>query len=170
MHGDEPYSRHESDGQRLDRNFNEQLQEVRIAQAGVQILFAFLLTLPFQSRFTVLTPVQLRIYFVILTASALSVVFFTAPVAIHRVLFRRGVKDFIVKYTSGLLSWGLFTLALAVVGGVVLVLDVLFSPVLAIVTGAAVALLALALWVAVPEWHKRTTPSHNREEEPSGDD
>jgi hypothetical protein len=164
MDGFEPYSRHESDGERLDRNFNEQLQEVRIAQAGVQILFAFLLTLPFQARFTLLSGVQLRIYFVILIASALSVVFFTAPVAIHRVLFRRGVKDFIVKYTSALLSCGLFTLALAVVGGVVLVLDVLFSTTLAVVSGVIVGLLAIALWVAVPEWHKRTTPSHNREE------
>ncbi len=152
----ESYSRHESNAQRLDRNFNEQLQEVRIAEAGVQILFAFLLTLPFQARFSALSGLQLRIYFVILVASALSVVFFTAPVAIHRVLFRQGVKDFIVTYTSTLLSLGLVTLAIAVIGGVVLVLDVLFGTVLAIVTGVVLAVLAVALWVAVPQWHRRS--------------
>lgn len=163
MDGFQSYTRHESDGQRLDRNFSEQLQEVRIAQAGVQILFAFLLTLPFQSRFSVLTGGQRRIYFVILIASALSVVFFTAPAAMHRVLFRHGVKDFIVTYTSALMSCGLFTLAVAVIGGVVLVLDVLFSTALAIGAGAGVGLFAVALWVAVPEWHKRTTPPRRRE-------
>lgn len=157
MVGHEPYSRHESDAERLDRNFNEQLQEVRIAQAGVQILFAFLLTLPFQARFSVLTGLQRGVYFVILVASALSVVFFTAPVAIHRVLFRRGVKDFIVTYTSMLLSLGLVTLAVAVIGGVVLVLDVLFSTAVATATGVAIAVLAVALWIVVPEWHRRIT-------------
>ncbi|MDN5794909.1 MAG: DUF6328 family protein [Intrasporangium sp.] len=151
-----PYDRHESEAQRLDRNFNEQLQEVRIAQAGVQILFAFLLTLPFQSRFTVLNEVQLRIYFAILVASALSVVLFTAPVAMHRVLFRQGVKDFVVRYTSALVSWGLFTLAVAIVGGVFLVLDVLFSATPALAVCTVLGLLTVALWLVLPGWRKRT--------------
>jgi hypothetical protein len=153
----ESYSRNESDGERLDRNFSEQLQEVRIAQAGVQILFAFLLTLPFQQRFTILTGPQRSIYFVTLIAAALSVVFFTAPVATHRVLFRHGVKDFIVRYTSLLTLCGLATLALSVVGGVTLVLDVLFSATVAAAVGGGIVLLATVLWVVVPEWHRRTT-------------
>jgi hypothetical protein len=153
----EGYSRHESDGERLDRNFSEQLQEVRIAQAGVQILFAFLLTLPFQQRFTILNGTQRWIYFVTLIAAALSVVFFTAPVATHRVLFRHGVKDFIVRYTSLLTLCGLATLAVSVVGGVTLVLDVLLTTGVAAAVGAVIVLLAAVLWVLVPEWHRRTT-------------
>jgi hypothetical protein len=157
------YTRDESEAQRLDRNFNEQLQELRIAQAGVQILFAFLLTLPFQQRFTILDSTQRSIYFVTLIAAALSVVFFTAPVATHRVLFRHGVKDFIVRYTSVLTLCGLTTLALSVVGGVTLVLDVLFTVRVAAAVGAGIVLLAAVLWVLVPEWHRRTTTPRRAE-------
>ena len=64
------YKRDETEGQRLDRNFNEQLQELRIAQTGVQILFAFLLTIPFQQRFTTLTDLQRGVYLVTLIAAA----------------------------------------------------------------------------------------------------
>ncbi len=152
------YSRDETSGQRLDRNFTEQLQEVRIAQAGTQILFAFLLTLPFQQRFTTLTSFQRGVYVATLIATAVSVVLFTAPVAMHRVLFHRGVKDFIVTYTARLTSLGLIALGLGIVGGVTLVLDVMLSHAVALAMGAGVALLALVFWVAVPEWHKRRLP------------
>ncbi len=152
------YSRDETSGQRLDRNFTEQLQEVRIAQAGTQILFGFLLTLPFQQRFTTLAPFQRGVYVATLIATAVSVVLFTAPVAMHRVLFHRGVKDFIVVYTARLTSLGLIALALSIVGGVTLVLDVMLSHAVALAMGAGVAVLALVFWVAVPEWHKRRLP------------
>ncbi len=152
------YSRHESSGERLDRNFTEQLQEVRIAQAGTQILFAFLLTLPFQQRFTTLTSFQRGVYVATLVATAVSVVLFTAPVAMHRVLFHRGVKDFIVTYTARLTSIGLVALAVSIVGGVTLVLDVILTHGVAVAIGASVGLLAVVLWLAVPEWHKRRLP------------
>jgi hypothetical protein len=153
-----PYSRQESSGARLDRNFNEQLQELRVAQAGVQIIFAFLLSIPFQQRFTTLTDLQRHIYIVTLVFAALSVVLFVAPVAAHRVLFREGVKDFIVRYTAVLTACGLGTLAVTVLGGVVLVLDVLLSHTAALWTGAALGLLALVLWVGVPWTRRRRTP------------
>lgn len=153
----EPYSREETKGEQLDRNFNEQLQEVRIAQAGVQILFAFLLTLPFQQRFTTLSDFQRNVYLWTLIAAAVSVVMFTAPVATHRVLFREGVKDFVVRYTDRLTGFGLFALAVSIIGGTVLVLDVLLSHGMALLLGGLLALLALTLWVLVPYWHKRTT-------------
>ena len=70
MSDPEPYTRDESEAQRLDRNFGEQLQELRIAQAGVQILFAFLLTIPFQQRFTTLSQVQRTIYVITLLSVA----------------------------------------------------------------------------------------------------
>ncbi|MDC5698266.1 DUF6328 family protein [Intrasporangium calvum] len=157
-----PYDREETRGERLDRNFDEQLQETRIAQAGVQILFGFLLTLPFQQRFETLTDFQRRIYLGTLIASAVAVVLFTAPVAVHRVLFRQGLKDFIVAYTSKLASAGLVALAVSVVGGLVLVLDVLIDHTLAMWIGGALAVLTLVLWWAVPAARQRRIPPHER--------
>jgi hypothetical protein len=75
---------------------------------------------------------------------------FTAPVALHRALFHEGLKDFIVRYTDRLIIVGLLTLGLGIIGGVVLVLDVLLSHTVAFWTGAALLALELALWVAVP--------------------
>lgn len=173
MTGASPYSRQETSGARLDRNFNEQLQELRIAQAGVQILFAFLLVIPFQDRFEDLTSLQRNIYVVTLIAAALSVILFTAPVAMHRVLFREGVKDFIVRYTAVLISAGLATLALSILGGIVLVLDLLLSHTTALVIGGLLALLALVLWLVVPLRRRaRTRPGKPRrdgsDEHPEG--
>jgi hypothetical protein len=150
MNDSQPYTRDETEAQRIDRNFGEQLQELRIAQAGVQILFAFLLTIPFQQRFTILTDLQRDIYVFTLLAAAVSVVVFTAPVALHRTLFRDGLKDFIVTYTDRLMSVGLFTLGIGIVGGVVLVLDVLMSHTAAFWVGGGLFVLGLALWVGVP--------------------
>jgi hypothetical protein len=150
MSNSHPYTRDETEAERIDRNFGEQLQELRIAQAGVQILFAFLLTIPFQQRFTTLTDLQRDIYVVTLMAAAVSVIVFTAPVALHRTLFRDGLKDFIVTYTDRLIGVGLFTLGLGIIGGVVLVLDVLMSHTAAFWIGGALLVLGLALWVGVP--------------------
>ena len=159
-----PYDREETRGERLDRNFDEQLQEARIAQAGVQILFGFLLTLPFQQRFETLTDFQRKIYLGTLLASAVAVVLFTAPVAVHRVLFRQGLKDFIVAYTSKLASVGLVALALSVVGGLVLVLDVLIPHTLAMWVGGAVAALTVVLWYVVPAARERRVAPHEKPE------
>lgn len=159
MAAKERYSRTETTGARLDRNFGELLQELRVAQTGVQIIFAFLLSIPFQQRFAILTHGQRGIYIFTLVTAALSVIFFTAPAATHRVLFREGAKDFIVRYTSILLSVGLATLGVTVLGGVVLVLDVLVSQAVAFSTGAALAVVALTLWLAIPFWRRsRTSP------------
>jgi hypothetical protein len=154
MSDSQPYTRDESEAQRIDRNFGEQLQELRIAQAGVQILFAFLLTIPFQQRFTILTDLQRNIYLFTLLAAAISVVVFTAPVAMHRTLFRDGLKDFIVTYTDRLMIVGLFTLGIGIIGGVVLVLDVLMSHTAAFWIGGGLLALGLVLWVGVPMAHK----------------
>lgn len=151
------YQRNESEAERLDRNFNEQLQELRIAQAGVQILFAFLLTIPFQQRFASLTDGQRGIYLVTLVSAAVSVVLFTAPVALHRILFREGVKDYIVGYTSRLMGAGLVTLAVTIIGGTVLVLDVLTSHTVAWALGGALGAALVVLWVALPLWRQQKT-------------
>ncbi len=150
-----PYERDESEAQRLDRNFNEQLQEVRIVQAGVQILFAFLLTIPFQQRFSQLTGLQRTIYVATLLSVAVATLVFMTPVAMHRVLFREGLKDYVVRHTDHLIGTGLFLLAVGIVGGVVLVLDVLLSHSTAFWVGGGLAVLAVALWVALPLSQRR---------------
>lgn len=155
----ERYSREETKAQQLDRNFNEQLQEVRIALAGVQILFAFLLTLPFQQRFEKLTSIQQDIYLITVASAAVSVVLFTTPVAAHRVLFREGVKDFIVRYASRLTATGLVTMLITVIGGTVLVLDVMLTHTMSLTVGALLTVLAFVLWVVIPLRRKTTRAS-----------
>jgi hypothetical protein len=155
MSDSHPYRRDESEAERLDRNFGEQLQELRIVQAGVQILLAFLLTIPFQQRFTQLTDLQRSIYVVTLVSVAISTLVFMAPVAMHRMLFREGLKDYVVRHTDHLIGTGLFFLVVGIVGGVVLVLDVLLSHTTAIWVGGGLAVLAAALWVALPLSQRR---------------
>ncbi len=149
------YERDESEAERLDRNFNEQLQELRIVQAGVQILFAFLLTIPFQQRFSQLTGLQRTIYVCTLLSVAISTLVFMAPVAMHRMLFREGLKDYVVRYTDHLIGTGLLFLVVGIVGGVVLVLDVLLSHTTALWVGCGLAVLAVALWVVLPLSQRR---------------
>ena len=96
----EPYSREgETEAQRLDRNYSEQLQELRVAQAGVQILFAFLLTIAFQQRFSSISDFLKVVYVITLGCAAVSAALFIAPVAVHRVMFGRHLKDELVEFT-----------------------------------------------------------------------
>ena len=161
MSNSHPYTRDESEAERLDRNFGEQLQELRIAQAGVQILFAFLLTIPFQQRFTTLTDLQRSIYVVTLLSIAISMLVFMSPVAMHRMLFREGLKDYVVRHTDTLIGTCLFFLVVGIIGGVVLVLDVLVSHTTAFWLGAGLAVLALALWVLLPLSQRRRRRREN---------
>lgn len=147
---DAGYTRQETQAQRLDRNFAEMLQEVRVAQAGVQILFGFLLSLAFQARFAELDTFQLDVYLVTLIAAALAVTFLTGPVAAHRLLFRHGLKDFLVHYTARLTAIGIGFLAISVVGGVVLVIDVLLSRAVSISVGAALVAVGMVVWLVIP--------------------
>lgn len=144
------YTRHESESQRLDRNFGELLQELRVTQAGVQILFGFLLSMVFQSRFTTLDHFELAVYLTTLISSALAVTFLTGPVAAHRLLFRRGVKDFLVRYTARMAALGVGFLAVAVIGGVILVTDVLLSRGAALGIGGGLAAVGVLVWIVIP--------------------
>ncbi|MDT4906886.1 MAG: hypothetical protein QOI69_127, partial [Pseudonocardiales bacterium] len=96
----EHYVRDESDAARIDRNYSEQLQELRVAQAGVQILFAFLLGIAFQQRFESITDFQRALYIGTLICTAVATALFIAPVAVHRVMFRRHLKDELVEFTG----------------------------------------------------------------------
>ena len=115
--------RNETPNERADRNMAELLQELRVALPGVQVLFAFLLTVPFQQRFEDVTNFQRDVYVVTLLFSALTTALLIAPTAYHRLNFRQGDKEHIVKVSSGLTIAGLVALSLAMSGAVLLVMD-----------------------------------------------
>lgn len=149
------YSRHESEADRLDRNYNELLQELRVAQTGVQILFAFLLTISFQPRFAELSQWQRGVYLLTLLSAAVSVALFIAPVAAHRVMFRQRVKDELVSFTGRLAATGLVFLAVAILGALLLIVDVVVGRAAAIAVASAGALLIAMLWFLLPSRLKR---------------
>ena len=149
--------RNETEAEQADRNFNELLQELRVSQMGVQILFAFLLTLAFQERFTEVTDTQLTIYVVTLLLCAVATALLIAPVALHRALFRKGRKRQVVESASKLAKGGLLMLFLAICGAIMFILDFLLSRGLALVLAAVVGVVFLALWYVVPFRAARTT-------------
>lgn len=117
-------ARNETPLERADRNFGELLQELRVTQTGVQILFAFLLTLAFTQRFPSLDTFQRATYVTTLLFAVLAAALFTAPAALHRSLFQRGAKARIVQVSSRLATVGMGVLVLAFTGSVLLVVDV----------------------------------------------
>ncbi len=153
----EHYVRDESDAARIDRNYSEQLQELRVAQAGVQILFAFLLGIAFQQRFASITDFQRGVYIGTLICAAVATSLFIAPVAVHRVMFRRHLKDELVDFTGRVAVAGLVFLALAMLGALLLIVDLVIGPISAAITTGAIALLFGYLWYVLPvRWRNRT--------------
>lgn len=149
---------HEEVATRLDRNYNELLQEVRVAQTGVQILFAFLLAMAFQNRFTKLEAYQREIYLATLIAAACAAILLIAPVAAHRMLFRTRQKDELVEMTARLAGAGLVFLGMAILSSVLLVASVVASLTVGIVLAVALAVLLIGLWIAVPSQIRRRRP------------
>src|SRR5262249_62344104 len=113
--------RAESEEERADRNLQDLLQELRVALPGVQVLFAFLLTVPFTNRFEELTDFQEKLYFGVLICVALATVFLVAPTAGHRILFRRQQKEFIVLLSNITALVGLFLVAVSMCGVIALI-------------------------------------------------
>jgi hypothetical protein len=140
----------ECDLERADRNMNELLQELRVAQTGVQILFAFLLTLVFQQRFADITEAQRWIYVVTLLLSVVTAGQLVAPAAVHRATFQCGMKMETVLLGHRLFTAGLAMLAVTLAGGVLLVLDVAVGRWFAVPVALASLLLLLALWYLLP--------------------
>jgi hypothetical protein len=142
--------RSETPLQRADRNFAELLQELRVAQTGVQILFAFLLTLSFMDRFATLEAFQRGVYVFTLVASAATILLLVAPVAVHRLLFQRGRKRELVRVGHRIAVAGLLSLAVTVLAGMFLVLDVVVGRVPATIVIATITAGFVALSVGVP--------------------
>jgi hypothetical protein len=142
--------RDESPAERVDRNFNELLGELRIALPGVQVLFAFLLTVPFAQGFSQLTGFERGLYFAVLLLTALASALLIAPTAYHRLQFRRGRKREILMFANRSAVLGLGALALAMSGAILLITDFLFGIAAAIPVGAAAALMFGILWYLLP--------------------
>jgi hypothetical protein len=142
--------RDESERERLDRNLSELLQELRVALPGVQVLFAFLLTIPFAQRFSQLTTAQERIYLGILLATTISAALLIAPSAYHRINFRKQQKGQLVFMSNMLAIVGLGFLALAMTGVVLLVTDFLFATPVTVVCTTLAALMFALFWYALP--------------------
>ena len=143
-------NRDESEAERLDRNYGELLQELRVAETGVQILFAFMLSIAFQPRFQDLDDVQRTIYVITLLFCTLSIALLVAPVAFHRLVFRQGLKDELVAITSKLALAGTTFLLLAVLSGVLLIFDHVVGRTFAIVTTSVLAVVFISLWLVLP--------------------
>jgi hypothetical protein len=136
--------------ERADRNMIEMLQELRVAQTGVQILFAFLLSLAFTDRFARIDEFQRWTYVVTLLLTAVTTALLVAPAAIHRMLFGRGVKAITVRIGHRLFVAGLASLALTLVGAVLLVLDVAVGHAFALWSSAVLLVVLVGLWFVLP--------------------
>jgi uncharacterized protein DUF6328 len=143
--------RNETALERSDRNLVELLQEVRVVQTGVQILFAFLLTAPLAPRFPQLSDFQQLVYFVTLLSAGGAAVLLIAPTAHHRILFRLGDKEHLVEVANRFTLAGLTGVAVSMVGALLLVTDLLFEDVVVVALTTGVAGLAcLILWCVAP--------------------
>ncbi|MFF5171665.1 DUF6328 family protein [Micromonospora sp. NPDC000089] len=140
----------ESEKQRWQRNFADLLQELRVAQTGVQILFAFLLTLPFSNGFSRTSEFQKDVYVVALLAAAASAAMIISPVAFHRALFRQGRKPELVRFAHRMASAGLGFMLVSMVSAVLLVTDFVLDRPLAFVLSALTGLWFLTFWIILP--------------------
>lgn len=145
----------ESDHERLDRNLMELLGELRVALPGVQVLFAFLLAVPFQQRFGDVTTFQRDVYFATLCFALIASACLIAPTAYHRITFRLQQKEALVRAANRLTIAGLAALALAMTGVMLLISDYLFGTTTAIVTTTIAALLLALLWGVLPLQRRR---------------
>jgi hypothetical protein len=146
----ETIEREETPAERADRNFNDILQELRVTQTGVQILFSVLLTVPFSQRFVKVTPFQKDVYFIALVLAAATVVTLVAPVSTHRLLFRTGQKPWVVDVSSVYAILGLVLLLLTLAAVLLLVTDVLFAEPLSACVAIAFGVMTLVLWFVPP--------------------
>jgi hypothetical protein len=131
--------RDESEAERLDRNFEDLLQELRVSQNGTQILFAFLLTVPFSNGFEKVSDFQKGVYFAALLLAGLSAAMLIAPAAMHRMLFRQGLKRELMRAATRVTLGGQVILIAAVATSVFLIGDYLYNHAVATILGLAMA-------------------------------
>jgi hypothetical protein len=140
----------ESNKERLDRELMELLQELRVVIPGVQVLLAFLLTAPFQQRFAQLPGSMRNAFFASIACATLATAFLIAPSAHHRLRWRAGEKERLVRVGNQMAIVGTVFLAAAIVLALYVITDVLFTTNLAVLTGIAALVLFGVLWYVVP--------------------
>jgi hypothetical protein len=143
--------RRESDAAEADHRYTELLQELRVAQTGVQILFAFLLTLAFSQRFEKITDFQLWLYVGTLLAASVAAALLIGPVPSHRILYRRGLKPRLVAASDRMVRAGVATLAIAINGAILLVLDVVLTGWVPFLLAGLTTLWFAFVWYVVPK-------------------
>jgi Flp pilus assembly protein TadB len=141
----------------LDRNLAELLQEIRVAITGVQILFAFLLTMAFTTRFDELDAFGTTVYTVTLLSTATATLVLIAPVSFHRTLFRQRRKEQLVAFADSALLVGLGLLFLGITAAVLLVLDVVLGRWPAIICSAFLVVVGTVTWYVVPLRQRRSS-------------
>lgn len=142
--------RHETPEERHDRNLMELLQELRVAGIGIQVLFAFLLSLPFTSRFARLDTGQKKLYVVCLVLAALATGLLSAPVAYHRIVFHQHKKKRLVRTANALAIAGLGVVGLDISSSVLLVMGVIFKGAAVVAVSASVLAMFAILWFVIP--------------------
>jgi hypothetical protein len=142
--------RDETDAERYDRNWSELIQELRVAQTGVQVLAGFLLTLPFSARFAHIGDGHRTVFLVAFSLAVITVGLMIAPVALHRLLFAHHEKDVIVRAGDIYAKCGVTALGLTLVTVVVLIFGVVVDDAAGIVAGVVVFALYAVTWVALP--------------------
>jgi Family of unknown function (DUF6328) len=133
-----------------DRQMIELLNELRVALPGVQILFAFLLTVPFSQGYTRMTNFERDLYYVTLMATAVSTACFIAPSAAHRLRFHKGDRGWLVESANALAIAGLAFLAIAITGAVALITEILFDGAVVWLYTVALAVFIVGLWFGRP--------------------
>jgi hypothetical protein len=150
--------RHETPTEQLDRNWSDLLQELRVAQTGVQLLTGLLLTAVFQSRFAELTDYEHVIYLITVCLSTLSTALLITPVALHRGLFRQQARRPLVSAAQLCAVAGLTLLGLAVTGVVLLIFTVTAGRSAGVVAATVTAVVFVGLWAALPLALRRYQP------------
>jgi hypothetical protein len=156
--------RDETHDERMDRNWNEMLQELRVTQTGTQIITGFLLAIAFQNRFTELDRFQELVYLGLVLAAVLTTALGLAPVNLHRVLFRQHAKEAVVEIAHVLLRIALVGVGVILTGTVLLIFDVVLDRTSAVIAAAVVAVV-LATIAALPHILRNTRVA----ESPAGD-
>lgn len=140
----------ETESERIARNWDEILQELRVTQTGTQILLGFLLTIPFQVAFQDLDGSQIAVYLTLVIVAAVATILALSPVALHRALFRRGAKPQLVRAAHILLRLALAAISLALSGTVFLIFDVVIDHPAALIAGGATLALTVVMWIVLP--------------------
>jgi hypothetical protein len=147
----------ESREEKLDRELIELLNELRVALPGVQVIFAFLLTVPFTQRFEDVTDIQRDVFFATFVCTAISSVLLISPSAQHRILFRQYDKEKLIRRSNLLAIAGLTFLALALSGAAFLVTDMVFETASAAGVAAAIAGVIIVFWYVIPLYRRLKT-------------